>query len=191
MNKIINNSPNEISQEQIRINGDNNIIYIGKKCHATNFSLEVSSSFNRIYIGNNVRISGKIIIKIHNGNKLVIGNRTSVGGANFIIGEGTSIYIGKDCMLAWGIELRTTDSHAIFDLNSHKRINPAKSIFIGDHVWVAAKATLLGGSHIARGSIVGYGSIVTKNFSEKNIIVAGNPASIRKENVYWDRKLLG
>lgn len=190
MNNIINNSPFGISSEQIKITGNNNLIYIGENCKATNFSLELSSSFNKVYICNNVKISGKVIMKIHN-NKLIIGSNTSIGNANFIIGEGTNIYIGKNCMIAWGIEFRTTDSHAIFDINSHNRVNYAKSIFIGNHVWVAAKATLLGGTYISTGSIVGYGSVVKKKFIDKNIIIAGNPAYVIKHNIYWDRTLLG
>ena len=55
----------------------------------------------------------------------------------------------------------------------------------------SAKSSLLKGSYVNTGSVVGYGSVVTRKFIEKNIIIAGNPARKVKENIFWDPKLLG
>lgn len=102
-----------------------------------------------------------------------------------------SVFIGHNCMISWGIEFRTTDSHAIYDISSKKRINCAKDIIINNNVWISAKSSLLKGSYVNTGSVVGYGSVVTRKFIEKNIIIAGNPARKVKENIFWDPKLLG
>lgn len=37
-------------------------------------------------------------------------------------------------------------------------------------------------------SIVGACSVITKQFEEENVILAGNPAKIVKQNVKWGRK---
>ncbi len=54
------------------------------------------------------------------------------------------------------------------------------SIFIGENVWICARAILLGGAAIGEGSIVGAGSVVDFNVPPFSI-VAGNPARIVSE----------
>ena len=43
---------------------------------------------------------------------------------------------------------------------------------------------------IADNSIVGWGSIVTKEFNEPNVIIAGIPAKIVKRGINWDRRCI-
>ena len=38
---------------------------------------------------------------------------------------------------------------------------------------------------ISRNSVVAYGSLVTKKFEQENVLLAGIPAKIVKENIYW------
>ena len=109
------------------------------------------------------------------GNKVVIGDGTTAGGVRIICSEGTKISIGSDCMLSSGIEIRSTDSHPMFDL-SGARINPACDILIGDHVWIAAHAVILKGSIIGARSTVRTCAVVTGKFDEGYQAIAGNPA---------------
>ena len=99
-----------------------------------------------------------------------------------------SIEIGENCMLSNHIIIRTSDSHPIYSLDSNQRINKAKPIKIGNHVWVGNKTILLKGTELSNESIVAAGSVVTKKFIENNIIVAGNPAKIIKTNINWSRE---
>lgn len=147
--------------------GNNNQIIIGRKCH--------------IGCGCEFRIEGdNIKIEIDD-------NTTVVRDSQFCAQEkGCSILVGKDCMLSNNIMIRTSDSHPIFDQATKQRINPAKSINIGNHVWIAAKATIMKGVTIGNGSIVGYSSIVTKDMPENSIII-GAPARSLKSNCYWTR----
>ena len=48
--------------------------------------------------------------------------------------------------------------------------------------------TILKNTKIPSNSVVAQGSTVTKKFDTENIIIAGNPAKIVKENTIWDRK---
>lgn len=171
--------------------GGGNEIYIGTNCRLNNVKIIINSNNNKIFIGDNVSISGTIIMKIVDGNTLIIGDNTSIGGASFICGEGKSITIGEDCMIAWNIEFRNTDSHAIFDLDTHERVNFAEDIKIHNNVWIGAHTTILKGAEISAGSVVAIKSLVSKKFEEKNIILAGVPARVVKKNVYWKRELLG
>ena len=117
---------------------------------------------------------------------IVIGNQTSIRGGQLAALEGTSITIGEDCMFSHSIAFRTSDSHVIKDHDGN-RINPAKSISIGDHVWLGAHVTVLKGVEIASNSIVGIGAIVTSSLSTSNTIYAGIPAKKVKENINWSR----
>lgn len=88
-------------------------------------------------------------------------------------------------MFSRNINILSSDGHKIYQ-NSN-RINFAKSIIIEDNVWLADNVVLLKGTFISEGSIVGTGTVVTKQFKEKNIIIAGNPAIIVKENIKWEK----
>lgn len=57
-----------------------------------------------------------------------------------------------------------------------------RSISIEDDVWIGARAIILPGVTIAKGSIVGAGSVVTKSFPPYSVI-AGNPARIVKSRL--------
>ena len=64
----------------------------------------------------------------------------------------------------------------------------ALPIYIGNHVWIGAWARLCKDVYIPDGCIIGMGSIVTKKFTKKNSIIAGNPAKVVKEDVNWVRE---
>ena len=59
--------------------------------------------------------------------------------------------------------------------------------YIGKRCFIAVNATILPGVHIGNEVIVGAGSVVTKNFPS-NVIVAGNPARIIRENIHMNEK---
>lgn len=176
---------------RITNNGVKNIIKISKNVVFNGFFIEINANNCVVEIGENCNISGKLIMKIVDGNSFKVGKNTSIGGANFICGEGTEINIGENCMLAWRLEFRTTDSHGIYSLKTNNRINPAENITVGNNVWIGAHSTILKGAHVSQGSIVAIKSLVNKKFSEKNVILGGVPAKVIKEDVYWERPLLG
>lgn len=67
--------------------------------------------------------------------------------------ERENIIIGRDCLLSYGICMRTADLHIVYDCNTKKRINYSKSILNGDHVWIGQSALILKGSRIGSGAI--------------------------------------
>lgn len=91
-------------------------------------------------------------------------------------------------MFSYDIDIRTGDSHSIINTISNERINYAKDIFIGNHVWVASHVSVLKGVHIFDNSIIASRSVVTKTFKEGNIIIGGIPAKKLKENVNWAKE---
>lgn len=53
-------------------------------------------------------------------------------------------------------------------------------VTISDDVWIGANVIILPGVHIGTGSVIGAGSIVTKNIPP-SVVAVGNPAKVIKK----------
>jgi acetyltransferase-like isoleucine patch superfamily enzyme len=177
-----------LKKTQINIHGNNNKVIFGEKCYLINSLISIQGNNNNIQLGNMVFMTdGELYIEDDNGSFL-IGDKTSIcGHTHLACIEGKSISIGKNCLFSRDVVFRVGDSHSIIDMEG-KRINPSQDIQIGNHVWFGNKTILTKGACIAENSIVATGAIVTKNFTQQNVILAGIPAQIIKENVNWDIK---
>lgn len=175
----------------INNNGKNNIVKIGKGAILNNVIINFGSDNNLVEIGANTNVTFTAILKIVPNNKLFIGDKTTIGGCSFICGEGTTIKIGEDCMLAWGLEFRSTDSHAIVDRKTRERLNLGKDIIIEDHVWIGAHSTILKGAYVGKDTVVSIRSVVSKRFEDVGVVLGGVPAKVIKRDIDWERPLLG
>ena len=119
---------------------------------------------------------------------LKIGDDSTAGNVNIMLLEDNSyVHIGKDCMFSIGVSIWCSDTHSLID--SDKQIlNIGKLVEIGNHVWVGMDVKIGKNTKISDNSVVGWGSIVTKKFNQTNVVIAGNPAKIVKENINWDRR---
>ncbi len=185
--KNIFNANGKIKNTQIRIKGENNefILCDGGKIRDSN--IYIGGKNNKIHFGKNVDIR-RLKIGIYTSNhEIFIGNKTTMGGGEVSMdGSPAKISIGEDCMFSYNIEMRTTDSHAIYKINTNERLNPEEDIIVGNHVWVGANSTILKGSILEDGSILGSGSIL-KGKLDSNCIAAGIPAKVIKREVEWKR----
>lgn len=113
---------------------------------------------------------------------LIIGEKTTFENVHLALTEpGSKITIGSDCMFAYDIDIRTGDSHSILNEKTMERINYAKDVCIGNHVWVAAHCVILKGSSILENTVIATGSVVTRSFDKKGIIIGGNPSKLLKK----------
>ena len=143
---------------------------------------------SKIVIGDNVRLAGVTFWFEDDGNEIIIGDNTTMEGNNQLAAcEGTKIRIGQDCMFARNVNLRTTDSHSIVD-GECKRLNPAKDIVIGNHVWIGTDVLVLKGACIPDNCVVSAKALVAAREYEKNSIIGGVPARQIKRNVNWLRE---
>lgn len=83
---------------------------------------------------------------------------------------GDMVFIAPNCVLA-------CSSHAIHPSQRSKGIGISKPITIEDEVWIGANSTILGGVTIGKGSIIGAGSVVTKDIPE-GVIARGIPCKV-------------
>ncbi|WP_298312856.1 DapH/DapD/GlmU-related protein [uncultured Aquimarina sp.] len=189
-NNIIEKQSDYLFHLNITINGNNNKVLIKKDCNISNIVINIQGDNHYLEIGSECRISGGMFWLEHTNCKIIIGAKTTIEWAHIAATEDDkSIVIGEDCMFSDNISIRTSDSHSIIDMESNKRINQAKSVSIGDHVWIGAHVKVLKGVHIGNHSVISMGAIVTKNIPN-NSIAGGIPARVIKKNTDWMRELL-
>lgn len=114
-----------------------------------------------------------------------IGAGTELLGDSFYV-SGAELTVGRDCLFADDVTVRTHDGHHIFALDTKERVNEPQDVRIGNQVWIAHGVTLLGGAQIGDGSVVGTGSVTSRVFGD-HLIVAGCPARVIRENICWSR----
>ena len=171
---------------QIVINGKDNIIIIEPSAVMKHCKIEIRGNGNVFHIGENSNIQKSEFVIESDHCVFDCGKKTIIGGVYTVLGEkNTNLIIGDNCLLSDGIEILTTDSHSIIDLNTNYRINFAKDVVIGNKVWICNGVVLLKGSGIPDGCVVGRKSIVTKKFSKPNCVIAGFPAKVLQENISW------
>lgn len=184
-NSVVINSSIK-SKFYVSIYGNNNTIKIDENCSLKNTSINIVGDSNVVCIGPNVRFIGPCSILMEGNSTLKIGVNTRLRGVKFVIKNGT-IELGDDCMTSYGVLIRNHDSHNVFRLEDLSApINMPGNIYIGNHVWLCQKSTILKNVTIEDNSIVAYGAIVTKGCGP-NSIIAGNPATIVKQGITWDK----
>lgn len=92
-------------------------------------------------------------------------------------GKNAIIRIGDNALIGPGVQLHATNHGYILGkgpMTYQKRIE--QDIILGNDVWVGGNSVITAGVTLAEGIIVAAGSVVTKSFDEKNIIIGGVPA---------------
>jgi len=157
----------------VRINDDAKILPFG----GGQISLE-----SDVYVGRAVEIS--------TWSNLYIGRDTSVQDRSVIVGQVT---IGAHCLISNGI-MAASGAHE-FDLHPHLLIRDqdtlasgrersTRPIVMDDDCWIGAHSVIVGGVRIGRGSVVGAGSVVTKDVPPY-WVVGGVPArNLRQRLAY-------
>ena len=174
----------------VDIIGDNNVIVIEEAARLRRVTFFIRGNNNRIVVSKRVRFnrSGELWIE-DDGGGIHIGENTAIEEAHLAVTEpGSSIQIGRDCLLAYDIDLRTGDSHSILDAATGQRLNYARDVVLEDHVWIAAHCSVLKGVRLRKNSVVATRSVLTKSFDQAGIIVGGNPARLLRENITWNEQ---
>lgn len=87
-------------------------------------------------------------------------------------------------MFGFDIIVRDADGHKV---SYEGRIGnkTTEPVFIGNHVWIAADASILKGSAIADDCVVGFNSCVMSKFEMPNSLIGGYPAKVLRSGIEW------
>ena len=124
-----------------------------------------------------------------NNRKVVFGSGRNIEmGDNSGIGANTEIpsdtIIGKNVMLSRRcFVLHRNHEFSRIDIPIIKQgFKETKKLIIEDDCWIGLNSILTPGRHVSKGTIVGMGSVLTKDFPEYSI-VGGNPAKLIKSRL--------
>src|ERR1700722_3732920 len=156
------------------IGGDSNHLEIGDESVSSNISAYLGSKCTvRIGVGCNL---GNLFIHAIDRGEVIIGSRSGFNGSvRLLLHEPGRIDIGAGCLFAGEVDVTISDMHSIVDVTTGQRVNPARDVVLEDRVWVGQRVTILKGSHVGKGSIIGACSLVSGEVPP-NCVAAGIPA---------------
>ncbi len=146
---------------------------IWKLNHTMPYSDEYKSLLDKLIPNRGKNTDIRTPINGVNLGKVKVGNNVVIMNGSLMMASG-GITIEDNTMLAANVQL-ISNNH---DLDE-RAIITCLPIHIKKNCWIGAGATILRGVTIGENSVVGAGSVVTKDVPD-NVIVAGNPANIIK-----------
>ncbi len=112
---------------------------------------------------------------------------------NCTILDVAKVKIGDNCQLAPNVAIYTA-GHPIHPAARNSQYEYGISVVIGDNVWIGGSSVIVPGVHIGSNTVIGAGSVVTKDIPDW-VVAAGNPCRVirriteqDKEYYYKDRK---
>lgn len=127
-------------------------------------------------------------VKVYNKDNLIMGEDTNINSGAIIMNTRARFILGDHSGAAFGLRVITgnhmsvvgKNHHQVSDKDKDKVSNPLefdRDIICEEDVWLGADVTLLYGSYIKRGAIIGAGSVV-RTVIPAYAIATGNPAKI-------------
>ncbi|MHA1378157.1 MAG: DapH/DapD/GlmU-related protein [Candidatus Helarchaeota archaeon] len=140
--------------------------------------------YGDVKIGNNFRTGHNVMIR----EKTIIGNNVLVGTNSIIDGNcviGNSVNIQSGVYITWGVKIEKDVFIGPRVITTNDKYPPIgdRSLLVGPILRkkcsIGAGSIILPGIEIGENSLIGAGSVVTKNIP-KNVIAFGNPCEIIK-----------
>lgn len=119
-------------------------------------------------------------VYVEPGAELTIGNNVGMSSTRIWVHD--SVAVGDDVKIGACVLITDTDAHPM-DYMTRRTSNEgtmSAPIVIEDDVWVGAHSIILKGVTIGARSIIGAGSVVTKNIPA-DCVAAGNPCRVIKK----------
>lgn len=101
------------------------------------------------------------------------------GNFNLTLVDDADIYIGDFVMFGPNVVIATA-AHPILPRLRELAMQYNRPVHIGKNVWIGANAVVLPGVTIGDNSVIGAGSVVTKDIPA-NVVAVGNPCRVLRE----------
>ncbi|MDD5899690.1 MAG: sugar O-acetyltransferase [Lachnospiraceae bacterium] len=119
------------------------------------------------------------------GKNLHFGNHV-YANFNLTCVDDAPIYVGNDVMFAPNVVITTTN-HTIDPELRKDMLQYVRPVHIGNCVWIGSGVVILPGVTIGDNSVIGAGSVVTKDIPA-NVVAVGNPCRVLREIGERDRE---
>lgn len=119
----------------------------------------IVSGRNHIYLGRNVNIDWNNVLYATKG-RFVMGDDSGAAGGLTVVTDNHVVEIGREIHEQGNDNLQ------------------AGEVIVEESVWLAANVTLLSGTHIGRGAIIGAGTVLRSCKVPPYAIVVGNPGKV-------------
>lgn len=149
-----------------------------KRCAGKNTIIRqktVIRNYANVRIGEGSILQDFVYIRAGIQGKVILGKGCMVNSFCRMFGHG-GIEIGDNAQIGPGVTITTTD-HDYSQVDMSEKF---KKVTIGERAWIGANTTILPGVTIGENTVVGAGSVVTKDLPA-NVIAVGVPAKIIKE----------
>lgn len=138
---------------------------------------------NSAPLSNLIGLSQRTILVARHGGAITIGENAGISGATIYAME--RITIGNGVLIGANCKIIDNDFHPLrAELRNPQKVEDIKKrpIVIGDGCFIGANSIILKGTTLGRNCVVGAGSVVCGTFPD-NVIIAGNPAKVVKQNL--------
>ena len=122
-------------------------------------------------------------LQVHKNAELTMGEAHFNTGTTVICAY--KMTFGQLVTTARNVFIFDSDHHPIYN-SEGKRINDAKEVIIGDHVWIGLKSTIMKGTNIESGTVISAHSLVSGNIPG-HALVATAPARPVMKDITWER----
>jgi acetyltransferase-like isoleucine patch superfamily enzyme len=136
-------------------------------------------SEGQVEFGQGVMLVGNIVpieFVSHKGACISIGDHTFINYGSSILAH-KLVKIGRHCLLGYHTLILDNNEHGV---ELREVVPPSAPVIIEDHVWIASRVIILPGVTIGHHSVVGAGSVVTKDIPP-NCLAVGNPARVVRQ----------
>ncbi|GFK28226.1 acyltransferase [Tetragenococcus halophilus] len=115
------------------------------------------------------------------GGEVTIGDHFSTN-KNLFVYCVNSIHFADNVLMGWNVTITDNDGHMV---NKGAASQP---VTISNKVWVGSETYVLKGAQVSEGNVIAARSTVTnKSVSKKNVLLASPIASIKKDDIYWEK----
>lgn len=105
---------------------------------------------------------------------------------NCTIIDVAKVTIGDNCQMASNVAIYTA-GHPVHPDSRNSLYEYGVEVTIGDNVWIGGNSVILPGVHIGSNTVIGAGSVVTKDIPDW-VVAGGNPCKVIRRITEADRK---